>query len=333
MPRRRRGRGPDGGGKPGGRTPGGGRGPGSPGGSGHDAPGGPSGPGGRAIFSTPGAHNNPHVTGGGGSGRTPGGGPGTPGGGPGGPGDLGGRRPPHELTPERVEREYGIPRRNQRHFQDFADEENLVIDVRPTNPDSLPHLERGAIPKPQVIKPKSINDEDVLLGAKEEDKGKVGFFEPRMPPRGTMSDADYQALQARHDARVREQQEYGPTMEALAHESRGRNRFEVEDGVVYGYNDRGERHPVAGDHDLFDIRRADGSRLSHEEYMDVVGRMQDRGMGVEHAGVIDWGRKMTSEDHNLQAKMINEAMSEPGLVRFAPGQPPWNVYADTPVPP
>src|SRR5262249_35049670 len=159
----------------------------------------------------------------------------------------GGHREPVDLTPEQVRDRYGIPLRNQRHFQSVADEENLVIDVRPTNPYAVSHLERGAIPKPRAIKPKTINDQDVLLGAKPENRGLVGFFEPHMPPRGSMSEAEHAALQARHDQRLAELDKYGPKMDELSQKTNMRERFEVHDGVVHGYDSNGVRQPVAGD--------------------------------------------------------------------------------------
>ena len=51
------------------------------------------------------------------------------------------------LTPQQIERDFGILERNQARFQEFADDNDLVIDVRPTNPASVPWLHRGAIPR------------------------------------------------------------------------------------------------------------------------------------------------------------------------------------------
>jgi hypothetical protein len=235
------------------------------------------------------------------------------------------------LTPQQIERDFGILERNQARFQEFADEENLVIDVRPTNPDSVPWLHRGAIPKPQSIKAKTINDRDVLLGADPQHKGLVGFFQPRMPPQGDLTDAEYASLRKRYDQRVTELEEYGAKMAELARQPVGPGRFEVEDGIVYGYDRTGARQPIAGDHDMFDIRRPDGSRLSPQEYDDLILEMQDADMGVEHGAVRYWEPQSESE------RKIRDALLEahrPGgepLVRFAPGQRPRLVDSDTPV--
>lgn len=166
------------------------------------------------------------------------------------------------LTPERIESEFGIIERNQRAFQSFADRRDLVIDVRPTNPSSVPWLHEGALPKPQAIKAKTINDYDVLLGADPESKGLAGYFSPgELPPRGGMSDADYAGLARRREERLAEFDTYADTMDELGRRDARDGRFEVQNGTIYGYDSDGVRRPVAGDHDMFDIRRPDGSRL------------------------------------------------------------------------
>jgi uncharacterized protein YukE len=242
-----------------------------------------------------------------------------------------GQPPPAGLSPQEIEREHGILERNQRLFQRFADRKNLVIDVRKTNPASVPWLHRGALPKPQSIKAKTIDKRDVLLGADPEHLGLVGYFEPRMPPQGTMSDAEYAALRKRYDLRVDEQRKYADTMADLASQPAGAGRFEVTDGVVYGYDRNGGRQPVAGDHDMFDIRRPDGSRLPPAEYDRLVRDMQSAGMGVEHGAVRYW-QPDTADERKIRADLLDA--HKPGgepLVRFAPGRPPRLVDSDTSV--
>jgi gas vesicle protein len=235
------------------------------------------------------------------------------------------------LTPQRTEREYGILERNQARFQEFADDDDLVIDVRPTNPASVPWLHRGAIPKPQSIKAKTINDRDVLLGADPRHKGLVGFFRPRMPPQGDLSDAEYASLRKRYDQRVEELTKYRETMADLGRQPVGPGRFEVEDGVVYGYDRTGARQPVAGDHDMFDIRRTDGTRLSEQEYDDLIEEMRDADMGVEHGAVQYWLTR-TDDERKIRDSLLeaHKPGGEP-LVRFAPGRRPRLVDSDTPV--
>jgi hypothetical protein len=83
-------------------------------------------------------------------------------------------------TPEQVETHFGIPEENQKKFQQICDEHDVVVEVRPTNLDSLELLKSGeGVPKPEDVKAKTITPEDVHLGCRPEDKGKVGFFEPK----------------------------------------------------------------------------------------------------------------------------------------------------------
>ena len=51
-----------------------------------------------------------------------------------------------------VEKVYGIPAVNQEKFQDFADDREYVVDVRPTNPDAVHWLAEGGLPKPPFLK-------------------------------------------------------------------------------------------------------------------------------------------------------------------------------------
>lgn len=265
------------------------------------------------------------------------------GGRPGAPGSTGpgtsaavreptGSAPGDELTPERIEREFGIIARNQRAFQSFADRRDLVIDVRPTNPSSVPWLHEGALPKPQAIKAKTINDHDVLLGADPDSRGLVGYFRPgELPPRGEMSEADHAALARRREERLAEFDTYADTMAELGRRDVGDGRFEVDNGVVYGYDRDGVRRPVAGDHDIFDIRRTDGSRLSPAEYDRLIESMVARNMGVQHGAMTYW--QPTKESDIRIAEKIMSAHGPGGepLVRFAPRTPPRLVDSETPV--
>jgi hypothetical protein len=63
---------------------------------------------------------------------------------------------------------------------ELAKKEGIIIGARSTNVDSMRHIRDGkAVPKPVHIKSKTINDIDVILGAKPEDVGLVGFFTPQ----------------------------------------------------------------------------------------------------------------------------------------------------------
>jgi uncharacterized protein YukE len=239
---------------------------------------------------------------------------------------------PAGLTHEQIEREYGILVRNQKLFQQVADDLGLVIDVRPTNTSSVPWLHLGGLPKPQAIKAKTINDLDVLLGADERFRGAVGFFQPRLPPQGSMSDEEYAPLVARYRQRTEEQLELGAKMRDLATHAIDEGRFEVHGGVVYGYDSRGIMRPVTGDHDMFDIRRPDGTRLPRIEYTGLIDDLTDMDMGVQHGAHMYWQPETEWERVNVYEPIVRS--HKPGgepLVRFWPGRPPTLSDSNTPV--
>jgi uncharacterized protein YukE len=239
---------------------------------------------------------------------------------------------PAGLTPEQIEREYGIIVRNQKQFQAVAEQRDLVIDVRQTNLAAVPWLHLGALPKPIDIKAKTINNLDVVLGADERFKGAVGFFQPRLPPQGDMSNEEYAPLVARYRQRTEEQIELGSKMRDLATHAVDDGRFEVHGGVVYGYDSRGVMRPVTGDHDMFDVRRPDGTRLSVPQYDQLVQAMTNRNMGVQHGAHMYWQPANEWERTNVYEPIVD--LHKPGgepLVRFRPGRPPMPADSETPV--
>jgi hypothetical protein len=238
------------------------------------------------------------------------------------------------LSKETVEQEYGILIKNQKQFHSFANRRRLVIDVRPTNKDSVPHLHRGALYKPVDIKAKTINDADVLLRVAERKKGLVGFFvrKPPMPRQEKLGPTKYAKAIDRHRMRNEERERYGPKMAELAKKDVGPGRFEVIAHVVHGYDENNQRKPIAGDHDLYDIRRTDGSRLPTKEYDALIKDMQRKEFGVMHGAVVYWEPTEASE-REMKEKLVAQHKRDgnEGLVRFAPGQPPKYVVADTPL--
>ncbi|MGW1084284.1 hypothetical protein [Kitasatospora sp. NPDC002522] len=222
------------------------------------------------------------------------------------------------ISPMYTERVLGIPLVNQRKFQQTADEQGIVIEVRPTNPDSVPHLKAGALPKPVDIKAKTISEEDIWLGAKPEDKGLVGFFLPELPERTAELDAEpgrYDRVMARHRQRTVEHGELSAKMAKLEKEK----RFRVRDGVVQGRDADGAWRPIAGDHDILDLHDVEGHRVDDATYRESVETMIHRDMGVMHGAHMFW-QPETEFDKMIFEKIVNS--HRPGgepLVRFVPG--------------
>ncbi|MFF3249181.1 hypothetical protein ACFYWY_36890 [Streptomyces sp. NPDC002870] len=182
---------------------------------------------------------------------------------------------------------FGMPRGNYGRFARLARERRLRILVRPTNAEAPGWLERGALPKPKDIKAKTINRVDVHLGAARGHVGLVGFFEPRMPERAGVEDAEsglWERIEQRFRQRSEEFEALGPVMGRLAEEG----RFFVKDGLVYGLDAAGERRPITGDHDVFDVTTPGGSELTPRGYGSLVETMMASDMAVMHGAHMYW---------------------------------------------
>ncbi len=239
----------------------------------------------------------------------------------------------HPVSPEVLEHKYGMPQRNQERFRVFAHDNGLVIDVRPTNPDSVPWLERGALPKPQAIKAKTINALDLMLNPDlpRDGTGLVGLFEPRMPERSSvsMSDAEWSRLDARYQQRSVEYATLAPKIGVGAQEG----QFRVgRTGLVEGVDRAGGWRPIAGDHDLYNITRSDGTELSADEQEAIARQMILADMGVMHGPHMAWNPTSDFERTRIYEPIIrgHQVGGEP-LVRFSPGRPEVLVWAGTPV--
>ncbi|WP_280397925.1 hypothetical protein [Nocardia carnea] len=230
------------------------------------------------------------------------------------------------IRPQEIESRYGIPAARQQEFQAYADRNDLMIYVRPTNPDSVRWIQDGSPGKPELIKLKTINALDVELGAPADRQGLVGYFrfpesgpgDLRLPERGTIPEQHWNRLRARLDQRMHEYRTLQPNMAAHI----GAGRFQVHDGVVYGRDAEGEMRPLTGDHDLFDIRHADGRRLTPEENFLHFDQAHLRDMGVEHPPLAHWNPITAGDWGEYRRLMDSHGPDGEPLVLFAPRQEP-----------
>ena len=236
------------------------------------------------------------------------------------------------LSRRKARADYGILIKSQKRFQEFAEQHDLIIEVRPTNPHSIRHLEAGALFKPVDIKAKTINKADTYLGVEPEKLGLVGFFlkHPPEPKKQGLTKQERAAGKKRYRMRTEERQTYLEKMKKLSRKHRGPGHFEVIRYVVHGYTETNQQKPIAGDHDLYDLRRADGSEMSREDYDLFIRAMQQRKFGVMHGAVVRWDPE-DPVDREMKEKLVAQHRrgGEEGLVRFAPGQPMRFVYAET----
>jgi hypothetical protein len=204
-----------------------------------------------------------------------------------------------------VEPVFGMPTENAHKFQQIAAEHDLVIDVRATNPHAVAWLRDGALPKPEAVKAKTIDDLDVRLGASTRHRGLVGYFRPSLP-RHDLTDR----LLRRYDQR---RVEFDALRDKMAGVER-RGEYLVRDGVVHGYDRRGALRPLTGDHDVFDIRASGGLPLSRRRYDRAVRTMMSMDMGVTHGAHMYW-RPTNPADRMMFESIAGSADSK---LRFHP---------------
>jgi hypothetical protein len=223
-----------------------------------------------------------------------------------------------------------------------VDKEGIVVDVRPTTAEA-PKLLQGdqpALPKPADIKAKTISQLDTYLGAEKGDVGKVGYFKPNPPEQPTgMSDADWAGLKPKLvDRFVQREAEYwdqgakmtelqSPTADQAG--THGEHQVTVgPDGNVLDVSQKGGNEvlsPFTGDHDIYDIRKADGSPLDPADYDRITKAMQDAGMGVKHRPHMDpkWAPDPGTPEGQIRQFIINKVNSgKEMLLRFEPGTTP-----------
>ena len=206
-------------------------------------------------------------------------------------GATGVKTTPAGIDPSKVPN--GITTGAQKHVKMVADKHNVVIDVRPTTPKAKPWIESGkALPKPEPIKCKTLTDADKLLGAKGE-PGLVGYYKPKMPPKGNMSDKTYAELQKLYNDRMREFQDNFKHLKSL----RDKGQIYVKNGVVHAGKPPGGK-PFAGDNDIFDIRDP------------VTGQPIPR-YQVDHKGNLIWDPATGQPKLNPVREQILKDLSKP----------------------
>ncbi|WP_109525434.1 MULTISPECIES: sigma factor-like helix-turn-helix DNA-binding protein [Nocardia] len=233
------------------------------------------------------------------------------------------------VTAAEIEARYGIPLDRQRAIQGYADRHGLMISVRPGNPDSVSWINAGNPGKPELVKAKSVNALDVALGAPADVLGLVGFFrfpdsdtevgDLRMPARGTVSEERWNQLLGRLNERRAEFGALRASMDKLVDSG----RFAIRDGVVHGRDSDGELRALTGDHDLFDSRHADGSRLSPFENFLHFDRIHAERIGIQHPPLAYWNA-MSRADWDIYLSLMDRHGGTDGepLVLFRPGLDP-----------
>ncbi len=170
--------------------------------------------------------------------------------------------------------EFGMLRNRAAHFEDVAERYGVRIRVRPANEAALEWMAEGHPPKHVKLKSKTINEIDELIGAPLNARGQVGYFEPRLPPLDNFDRATREAILKRYSQRSLEFHDEAQAMASLE----GKGLVRVDGGVVLdtglsdtrlagdhletlGRNPGGTGKAFTGDHDMWDVTKADGAPL------------------------------------------------------------------------
>jgi hypothetical protein len=145
-------------------------------------------------------------------------------------------------SPLEIEERWGFTQRNQKLIQWIVDKEDLLVLMRPGNVESAPMQEAGGVTKPPALKANTINEIDVMLGARDL-VGAVGFYRPDLEPaeaaRAQLEQAGrWDAVQSRYNRRLEQYNELLPKIEHLILE----RKFRVVDGVIYPFDPAPVRH-------------------------------------------------------------------------------------------
>ena len=250
-----------------------------------------------------------------------------------------GEPPPKQLRAELTDADLaamGMPESSVKSFKQFADGYGLVIDVRPTNPDALAKLRSGeALPKPEILKQKSITDLDVMLGIDPKHKGLVGHLDPAtmsVPKEGsqivhpttgetiTVDAALHKKLNDRLAKRIDDFGHYEKSVKELL----ASGQFSIEPPGIIKFGTGPDAKAFTGDHDVFDFRRKDGKPMSPQEYDFYVMQMRQWGMNVEHGAHLHWD---TVDPAKLSIAEGHAPGGEP-LIRFGEGGTPKEAWWD-----
>ena len=237
------------------------------------------------------------------------------------------------ISNEDLAKRYGMPEENVDKIKAICAQEKVIVDVRPTTPYAEEMLRDGkALPKHEKLKAKSINPLDVMLGlGSSKNLGKVGFF----PPEQILGPENFKHLELKvreqlNERAVQRQNEWADHKEDMAKlQSEGKIRLEPDGTITNTGLLEGQKElPFTGDHDLFDIRHADGSALTPEEYTSIKNKLIAADAGIMHGAVTGWSTDSpstfnTEAGQKSYGKMVGDHSvggKEP-LVRFGEGDP------------
>ena len=103
----------------------------------------------------------------------------------------------------------------------ICDEENIEVGARAVNQYGEEQIRNGtALPKDLDIKPKTLDDADVLLGADPDNLGLATHYRPDPPDPGRLTPEQFQRANARWEARVEQFNQLEPKMQQMVADER-----------------------------------------------------------------------------------------------------------------
>jgi hypothetical protein len=248
-----------------------------------------------------------------------------------------GPKPGDPLPNELIESHFGIPADKAQQFRDVATQHNAKIWARPSTPHAPARMAEGAIPKIESVKAKTLNELDLHL--KDFDKGdlgKVGYFEPTLPPSKPpdMSNSTWTELKARKEFRAAEYLEFKKEMDYLSLDPKTRgakpdwmtrdpinDQIVVEDGIVKLLEQKtGTKQVMTGDVDAYQVGKADDSPFSQvgdrDEFDELMDGLVEANL-AEHDPHLLWNTRSPKEA-GIKKRIVDKHEAGEHIIEFSP---------------
>lgn len=202
--------------------------------------------------------------------------------------------------------QFGLPMASYLQAQEAVDKHGSFIQIRPTNVNAPKQLEKGLLPKAESIKAKTIDADDVLLGAPKEHLAKPALFLPKKPTREDFADqetfdrafARYAFREAEYRDTMATDKEFKDLLDAGTLALIDGDRMGAEEGGVIVEKASGLAY--TGDHDLF---RVVGDRALFTE-------LQKPPFRAQHGAHLDWPGLISAVKEPLKKKRLTEIFND-----------------------
>jgi hypothetical protein len=141
----------------------------------------------------------------------------------------------------------GMTGKDQKVVRMVADKHGVKVHMRPSNPDAERWVSSGkAHPKPEALKTKTIDADDVHLGYDKDSKGLVACREPKPPNPADIPPEKLADVNKRYEQRLKEFNDEATHLRDL--EAEGKIKWDKDTGII---TDAKTGKPFAGDNDAF----------------------------------------------------------------------------------